>query len=98
MTDLEMTKLCADAMGIKVVFAAGRWYINSYWEDCYSPLDLDDHAMALVKRFKLHTFTNLDGDRDVWVCLDDYDNRNHGNASDLNRAIVECVAKMQASK
>jgi hypothetical protein len=98
MTDIEMTKLCADAMGITVVFAAGRWYINSYWEDCYGPLDLDDQAMELLKRFKLHSFTNMDGDREIWVCLNDTNNSHFGNAPDLNRAIVECVAKMQACK
>ena len=54
MTDLEMTKLCAEAMGIK----ASDWD-NEYHGSIppakppYDPLLDDAQAMALVKRFCL---------------------------------------------
>jgi len=79
-TDLEITKLCAEAMG----------YRNS---SHYNPLHDDAQAMALVKRQGLHI---------VWqpMCPDIWkvDDTTHVAADkDLNRAICECVAKMQAS-
>ena len=100
MTDLEITKLCAQAMGLSLendadsrmsrdmlMFYEGKTY------HVYDPLHDDAQAMALVK--KLH-MTIVWGDHvengPTWYVDDD------GVNADLNRAIVECVAKMQAAK
>ena len=95
MTDLEMTKLCAEAMGYEAIEtgALSSPYIlvrEPYGR--YHPLHDDAQAMALVKRFDL----TLDKHGSSWW------NVEHILGSlamhkDLNRAIVECVAKMQAA-
>ena len=60
MTDLEMTKLCAEAMGLElfqvpeygdVLFIVGDQC--EYGNVPYEPLEDDAQAMALVKRFNL---------------------------------------------
>ena len=78
MTDLEMTRLCAEAMGFKpvstttgetaVLCAAMGGLKHDFYFD---PLHNDAQLMALVKKFPI---------------------------LDLNRAMVERVAKMQAAK
>ncbi len=105
MTDLEMTKLCAEAMGWSIGLHVdprlndGRWWVIETCDDgshhgfYYNPLVDDSQAMELVKRFDL----GLDKVGLEWgVLRSGYD----GDVvnKDLNRAIVECVAKMQASK
>ena len=93
-TDLEITKLCAEAMDIprlhiyaEVGGGHGR----------YDPLHDDAQAMALVKKFnfKIDTHSKL-----VSVQGEDYgwDTVDYHKADDLNRAICECVAKMQSEK
>ena len=88
MTNLEMTKLCAKAMGFAVDGSAG---ILLPWR-AFDPLHDDAQSMALVKKFRL--------------CVDGADKSGEWSArewasgtfaldADLNRAIVECVAKMQ---
>jgi hypothetical protein len=84
MTDLEMTKLCAEAMGTPP-WVVGDQYPDSEW---FWPLRHDAQAMALVKRFSI-------GIEPWWTCSifrpeADY----YATDKDLNRAIVECVAKM----
>lgn len=54
MTDLELTKLCAEAMD--------PWLDKSY---CYEPLTNDIQAMALVKTFKLD-IEWIGTDTDLW--------------------------------
>jgi len=95
-TDIEMTKACAEAMGLNVIGEAHNGH--AYWveddevhDQCiYSPLTKDYQAMALVKRFRLdiHSRSDLNG----W-----YAGNNAGMVPhvDLNHAIVEYVAKMQ---
>jgi hypothetical protein len=103
MTDLEMTKLCAEAMG---------WEFESYsdsigqlgralkdgktWYAPYWPLTDDAQAMALVKRFRLEIYPVGGTNGQNWSA----NGGRHaiGDAKDLNRAIVECVAKMQKEK
>ena len=106
MTDLEMTRLCAEAMGL---------HPSPYGEDrlevvtwhgpdgehptyrIYEPLNDDAQAMALVKKFVLHI---------EWLATKDWavDYGSRANPQhiacnpDLSRAIVECVAKMQSAK
>ena len=93
MTDLEITRLCAEAMGWEVFEEGGN-----LWERAglviYRPLHDDAQAMALVKKFRLSIGT----DADQWyLVLPDYPYK-ETNHADLNRAICECVAKMQAKK
>lgn len=110
MTDLEMTKLCAEAMGLKfrvrengignddVSLDGVDLYDDgsNMWNRCYSPLHDDAQAMALVKRFRLSPCAP-DEEGGTWevVLCDDVNIR--GFNADLNRAIMECVAKMQAA-
>lgn len=103
LTDVELTKLCAEAMGkrhwphhrLKDVIevsddGTGR---NAY---IYTPLHDDAQAMALVKRFKLDIHDADDeGTWEAWggpVGV-----RVHGASDDLNRAICLCVARMQSA-
>ena len=91
MTDLEITKLCAEAMGI----AWDKGCPNIMCAECdeyaipYDPLHDDAQAMALMKKFP-------------GACLDEFDlyviMRGMDAPMDLNRAICECVAKMQKDK
>jgi hypothetical protein len=96
MTDLEMTKLCAEAMGYTyadgMAEAKGRhgeWETSHTWP--YTPLTNDAQAMALVKRFHLDIFGS---EGTVW-CV------SFGApeviSESLNRAIVEAIAKMQGA-
>lgn len=108
MTDLEMTKLCAEAMGLTVVSLDPNYVDGLIKTDValppgtiliarhntpprtYFPLHDDAQAMALVKRFRVA----IGNDRDAWFARPDHPHEEVENA-DLNRAIVECVAKMQ---
>lgn len=111
MTDLEMTKLCAEAMGWHTAGLASK--VVSYavsehaiiagndrgGESVYDPLTDDAQAMQLVERFDISLHRSS---FDVWHCRI-YDKRPFtaplglGEADDLNRAIVECVANMQVA-
>jgi len=107
MTDLEMTRLCAEAIGIEYEIGGedddGNKCVWMYdIRDCaeYCPLQDDEQAMELVKRFRLQLmraecFAMLPEAEWGWRIHHDM-----GGAvyADLNRAIVECVANMQASK
>ena len=104
MTDLEMTKLCENAMGLDSTKEDARrkrldgaW--RTYQETEYDPLYDDAQAMALVKKFDLHigkTLRTPAQPRGSWFVsrTDKFEVVN----DDINRAIVECVAKMQAAK
>jgi len=98
MTDLEITKLCAEAMGLRVVKQLGVMrFPNTQFEDSlYDPLHDDAQAMALVKRFHLNIGQTTQGvkvfTRPLKGGFHEADN------ADLNRAICECVAKMQGGK
>ena len=103
MTDLEMMKLCADAMGLNV----SPWGENNLeyrtWHGpdgnhptlhIYNPLHDDAQAMALVKKIgldivRIDTFWTVGQGYTLDVGVDN---------ADLNRAICECVAKMEESK
>lgn len=105
MTDLEMTKLCAQAMGWTIsdagdgrfrvsdgegaIYGIGPDWITAIW----NPLVNDSQAMALVKKLKLLVLPNR-ANGGWWVSVSEAKDAN-GNA-DLNRAIMECVANMQA--
>ena len=107
MTDLEMTRLCAEAMTLKTITI----YLNGWPQVVekgfgsvdmitkYDPLHDDTQAMALVKKWDLHigkTLRTPEQPRGSWFVsrTDKYEVVN----TDLNRAICECVAKMQQAK
>lgn len=126
MTDLEITRLCAEAMGWKGWRSKhGYWNItdpegndsvrcngwlpfdaytgdklpeptlsNALAECGYDHLHDDAQCMALVKKFRLSIGTDA---AQWYLVLPDwpYKETNH---ADLNRAICECVAKMQLAK
>lgn len=104
MTDLEMTKLCAKAMGNTVSTdriaraVAGQLGVWTHEHGHYYPLHSDVQAMALLKRFR----PIIDRDESFWyVTLPIAEGAAspwQGEHEDLNRAIVEAVAKMQRSK
>lgn len=118
MTDLEMTKLCAEAMDYGIVddFAdvtppmrgvdviphdtSPAYAINA--EPLrFAPLYDDAQAMALVKRFGLYIeceTVNFTGDVPgfLWAAVT-HEHEIAVEDANLNRAIVECVAKMRAS-
>ena len=93
MTDLDLTKACAKKMGL-------HWIKE--WRDCvllgdsmlseYDPLHDDEQAMALVKRFNIGW--DKEDDSDWHVALRIGSNLYASHNPDLNRAIVECVAKL----
>ena len=88
MNDLEMTKLCAEAMNLDV-------RVCEQFE--YDPLHDDAQAMALVKKFCLDI--ECHARNPIWTVIFD-DNEHYSKVRecpDLNRAIVECVAKLKAN-
>ena len=100
MTDMEMTRLCASAMGIDTQESGHELWLAGHVADrLYDPIHDDAQAMALVKRFGLTCDPAEDVAPFTWrVCVadgGDWDNQIISEALDLNRAIVECVAKMQ---
>jgi len=102
MTDLEMTRLCAEVMGIdtsKGYLSAGMClHCDEYGLD-YDPLHDDAQAMALVKRLKLLVNNGVgEASTDVWHVQTQDDKDEVVQCQNLNRAIVECVAKMQAAR
>ena len=95
MDDFEITKLCAKALGAPLMGSN---------VPLWNPLRDDAQAMALVKKFQIAIAWS-------WVgqvgCMSRRDaeldeNKRHDNIQctykDLNRAICECVAKMQKEK
>lgn len=113
MTDIEMTKLAAEAMGFKPEFDSentavycnrhtGRGFQGKearYGGFRYDPLHDDAQCFGLVKRFELRLWKDpyMDGSP-LWAAC------RYGAKSeleiyrdtDINRAIVVCVAKMQS--
>jgi hypothetical protein len=96
MVDLELTRLCAEAMGypdIRILDHLVTCKIDGL-QKAWMPLTDDAQAMALVKRFKL----NIGALQSTWKIFRIPDRKSHScyeaDDKDLNRAIVECVAKM----
>jgi hypothetical protein len=91
MTDAQMIDLCARAMGLPPLEAR-----QAYERDVgvrferYDPLNNDEQAMALVKRFNLQ----IRRDGDEWEVGRGPHGGCDGFGTDLNRAIVECVATL----
>ena len=111
MTDLEMTRLCAEAMGLdwchsmhpdRVLAQLDARAKFSHVYSPYAPLHDDAQAMALVRKFRLDISQTLVWDwlvRTQDIETEGFINRWHdARNTDLNRAICECVAKMQVAK
>ena len=98
MNDLEITKLCAEAMGY-TVYHADCETIHCNETGCYYPLQNDEQAMALIKKFKLSVGEPFADGENKWLVNKSTKRYPGGDfnvfSSDLNRAICECVAKMQ---
>lgn len=112
MTDYEMTKHCAEVLGLGYVRPceenprAVEYNAdpnNSAWM-IYCPLDDDGEAMQLVKALNIVIERERDPSRFGVTLLPDRLRGKHQpvqvarHAEDLNRAIVECVAKMQVAR
>ena len=103
MTDLEMTKLCAEALKIFLRIDGGN-VIACEMEDeyIYRPLINAADTLELVEAFDM--VIEREKDKSFGITL--FTNKRKGgnptfvvrNQPKLKRAIVECVAKMQASK
>lgn len=103
MTDQEMTRLCAEARGLTPRTPTLKKQFNERIFEFYNPLHDDAQAMALVKKFGLRIVEAPEGGgAEVWevVKWDWRSNEDEVCAEnvDLNRAIVECVARMQKYK
>ena len=96
MTDIDMTRLAAEAMGTRVE-QYGLEARNADSGEPYWPLHDDAQAMALVKRFKLNIGQLSGGAIQVFTAFD-AGHIYQSDGTDLNRAIVECVAKLQAAR
>ena len=94
MTDLELTKRCAEAMGLN--YNISGEYISiapsgegaKFWR--YDPLHDDAQAMALVKKFRLESSFGIE-----WTVIGG-DPVARAQNQDLNRAIVLCVSSLTA--
>ena len=98
MNDLEITRLCAEAMGYtdiseiefpndpqRYVSAMDQKFRGLLW----NPLHDDAQAMALVKKFPIDCLNAM------WRCITDYKML---APLEFNRAICEVCAKMMLSK
>ncbi len=95
MTDLEITRLCAEAMGCKWKETSDGIYVDSFTS--YDPIHDDAQCMALVKRFKLMLVPN----GTLWEVGPEngpLGRQQDANNPDLNRAVCLCIAKMQAKR
>lgn len=103
MTDLEITRLCAEAMGLEFKVARELWCDDAplaIWtkDGEYRPLHDDAQAMALVKKFGIGIDQGKPGaDLSAAALFSDGQMFTAVN-EDLNRAICECVAKLQITK
>ena len=102
MTDLEITRLCAQAMGVDVhesTFNSGRIGLFPRTGYEYEPLHEDAQAMALVKKLELSTMAPSPDDK-RWQVSKIWGTpvTPHGYSADLNRAICECCAKMEQAR
>ena len=98
MTDLEITKLCAEAMGY-APYSDDRSFCGR--GEPFLPLTDDAQAMALVKKLRLRVLPQANG---YW-CVDNGEPTPYArgaywlaSAETLNRAVCECASQMQKVK
>jgi len=99
MTDLEMTRLCAEAMGLEIGPDWNQGYVmlggyNGIVPSRYDPLQIDAQAFALVRKLGMSIGRYADDQWNAWMPM--YPAQSEG--LDLNRCIVECAAMLQAAK
>lgn len=101
--DMEIERAAGEAIGLSLEGVAGRdaFLWTSDTADIWVPLQNDSEAMALVKHLNLHIdqrpgkqISVQSPDFSEMVCQD----ANKGHVLDLNRAIVECAAKMKGKR
>lgn len=96
MSDIEMIELC------RISIESTRYIDCDYCEEHakeYNPLRFDEQAMALAKKFAIDmAHSRILGEWHVICCDENSIVKSQGANADLNRAIVECVAKMKVSK
>jgi len=110
MTDMELTKRCAETMepqptlpgsskiwGCATTFKNGEVKRTSWVRSTYDPLHDDAQAMALVKRGFISTIIKIGG-TGFYVVSAPYAEGNVAHDADLSRAICLCVARMQKGK
>lgn len=102
MTDLEMVKRCAEKMG----YDQYQWQTGGIVTGSdlpislpdgqirYDPLHDDAQALALVKQFNLHIDQRPHPKRQITVQDCAFTVLVERRDDDINRAIVECVAKL----
>lgn len=98
MTDLEITVQCAAALGYRPVLdARAKAGVRVKQVACFDPINDDAQAMGLQKRFRVQTRFNVFNGQ--WSVKEPVRNDGLPGASsddvNLNRAICECVAKME---
>lgn len=71
--------------------------MNMQAEGAIMQLRDDAQAMALVKKFRLSVTGHANMGSSLWEAKDER-SLIYAQSSDPNRAIVECVAKMQAAR
>ncbi|MCR4304976.1 MAG: hypothetical protein NUV63_12270 [Gallionella sp.] len=103
MTDLEITRLCAAAMGYTIMSEAtarssdpSAVLVNETIT-VFRPLHDDAQVMVLVKKHNLSISRGGQATNQPWWGVSSPTQRRKSH-SDLNRAICECVAKMQSAK
>jgi hypothetical protein len=93
-TDVEMMRLCAAAVGITLGESNGQLYDKGTFAP-WNPVTNDTQAMLLIRKFRLE----VSGANTEWcVCkaIGDYESAHAATHNiNLNRAICECVARMQ---
>lgn len=94
MTDLEITKRCALAMGYtdRYVYPDGLDLMFRNGTQ-YDPLHDDAQAMELTKKFKLNIGQLSGGWCKVFI-MPTEGRMHEGESQDLNRAICLCVASL----
>ena len=95
MTDLEITKLCAEA-----VFGKAYVHDNSVWLHCSKALTFSEPRRE-VDRYVMR-YDPLHNDAQKWALVDKFPSCMAAALrqwhSDLGRTLCECVAKMQQEK
>lgn len=107
MNDFEITRLCAEALGVQRIFrrinvgianGKGQWFCDSegnYWD----PLRDNAQMMTLVKQFNLRIEPRKDAAGLVWWNVYPMENPAFAcERRDLNHAACSCIAKAQKEK
>mgnify|MGYP001611419028 CR=1 FL=1 len=94
MTDLEITKLCAEAMGLRTNVRPLRgtilrhWFMDGHVEKIYDPLHDDAQAMALLRKYTSFCIDALNNER--WRAYNTDE-----TMQDIARIICKGIAKIQ---